>query len=180
MLAEAGLVLVVLASRTRVARASATRRVDWERWLPDLPFWVAVVAATSLVVRGRPLGRVTLATGVLVAGLVGLRHAVVSRDQQALTRRLSARERLFRSLVTSASDLISLYDRDGNLLWASPSVSRALGAEVDTPDVPGGPIEGSGNMGMHVHPEDHAALSARVARGRRPAAFAIGSVAHLA
>jgi len=177
VLAEAGLVLVVLASRTRLARASAARRVDWERWLPDLPFWVAVVAATSLVVRGRPLGGVTLATGVLVAGLVGLRHAVVSRDQQALTRRLSARERLFRSLVTSAPDLISLYDRNGNLLWASPSVSRALGAEVDTPDVPGGPVEGSGNMGVHVHPEDHAALSALWARAlSRPGVSHEGAV----
>jgi diguanylate cyclase (GGDEF)-like protein/PAS domain S-box-containing protein len=128
VLAEAGLLLIVVGARTS-DRGQLTVRASSPllRGLPAVPVVVAIIVALSIAFSGGAISGTQLFSGItLVAGLF-LRQLVGSRDQQRLTERLRVREELFRSLVTGASDLITLHDGTGQITYASPAVERVLG-----------------------------------------------------
>jgi PAS domain S-box-containing protein len=73
---------------------------------------------------------------------------------------------LYRAIVENSTDLISLLDLEGNVLFVSPSSERVLGLRPE--QIVGGPFE------IHVHPEDVEAAGAVMAEafaGRTPAPF---------
>jgi diguanylate cyclase (GGDEF)-like protein/PAS domain S-box-containing protein len=130
LVGEAGLLLLLGAAVARPA-ATPSRADPVLAVLPFVPVLVAVVTATSLALADRSFSAgQTGASLVLVAALV-LRQLVGGRDRLDMTERLRHREELFRSLVTGSSDLITLHDRDGTLVYASPAVALATGVEAD-------------------------------------------------
>ncbi len=92
----------------------------------------------------------------IVKGTVGfgmaaraMRYAI---ERQQAREALRASEERFRAMIEHGLDDISLLDRDGNLLWESPSVVRNLGYAEAT-------FAGK-NIFEIVHPEDQAWTSA--------------------
>ena len=131
--------------------------------LPHLPVLGGMLACAYLAVTGGDLSGGRLAVAASIVAVLGLRHLVMTRDQVALTGRLAGRGRLFHSLVTSASDMISLHEIDGRLRYASPSVHARVG--------PTETVEG--HLHDSVHPDDRAELEQMFARaiakpGSRP------------
>ena len=88
-----------------------------------------------------------------ISGLVGISRDVtdVIRAQEAL-RRSEAR---FRSLITNATDLITILAADGTILYQSPPIERILGYDQDE-------LVGRNAFDL-VHPEDRAATWAAFA-----------------
>lgn len=124
---ELGLLLIVVAA-LRPPYASAGRLSRrYGVALLYAPAAVVLGVGALGVVRGGGLPLPAL-SGLLVLVLVlVLRQAVAARDNGRLLAHLTAREDLFRSLVTGSSDLITLHDADGRVLYASPAAARALG-----------------------------------------------------
>ncbi len=60
---------------------------------------------------------------------IELRATRISMRQQA--GQLADRERRFRSLIENASDIISVVDHEGRMIYESPSIRRVLGYEPD-------------------------------------------------
>ena len=69
---------------------------------------------------------------------------------------LNRTEKLHRSVVESSTDMITLLDLDGNVVFASPSHERVLGRRPEE-------LTGS-RYGAHVHPDDLDAAAAVLAR----------------
>jgi len=132
--------------------------------------WALITAAFALMAIHRLVTLVTAirASETAIAGGVtnellslvvsALLLAGVARMGSSLARRESAhdaireRERHFRSLTENALDIIALLDREGTILYASPSLKRVLG--YDPERVVGTPmIEG-------VHPEERPQVAA--------------------
>ena len=88
-----------------------------------------------------------------VSGLVGISRDVTDgvRAQEAL-RRSEAR---FRSLITNATDLITILAADGTILYESPPIERILGYDRDE-------LVGRNAFDL-VHPDDRAATWAAYA-----------------
>jgi PAS domain S-box-containing protein len=65
--------------------------------------------------------------------LVVLRQAVAERDGLRLLGEKSAEEQefRFRTLVENSSDLLTIWDKKGNLVFRSPSIKNILGYEAD-------------------------------------------------
>ncbi len=125
---------------------------------------VALVYAFLLSVTWRWIG--TGAGGVLVAAvcvtsLALVRQFLVTRENVRLQGEQAERrgEARFRSLVQNASDVITVVDAEGTILFASPSVSRVLGY---TPEqMTGQPLE------TIVHYDDRAAAAEALASTAR-------------
>ena len=85
-----------------------------------------------------------------VAGRTGQLEALVAELQES-ERKVRRSEDRFRSLVQNASDIITVLEADGTILYESPSLERVLGYEPD---------EVVGNAVLdYVHPEDLQAVS---------------------
>ncbi|HYV57771.1 MAG TPA: PAS domain S-box protein, partial [Candidatus Nitrosopolaris sp.] len=80
--------------------------------------------------------------------LYGAAHDITDREEAR--ERLRQSERRWRALVENLRDVISVVDRHGKLVYASPSVERLTGRSAeDVERDPSGPV---------VHPEDAARL----------------------
>jgi diguanylate cyclase (GGDEF)-like protein/PAS domain S-box-containing protein len=128
LLYEAGLLLIAAGAFSRESRGHGSSR--WETLvsaLPQLPVVAALLLASWIALSGDGIDGAQLLAGIVLVGALFLRQMVGSRDRDVLTERLQAREELFRSLVTSASDLITLHDADGRVTYVSPAVERVFG-----------------------------------------------------
>jgi PAS domain S-box-containing protein len=167
-------------------RAMANGRLvvveDYQSWEDASPLFrdngIRAAMAVPVHEHGRPVG-----TLVVASYDAGRRYRTIERDmlvafadhaslaisdsrsieatREADAARLSAR---FRSLVNSSSDMITVIDSAGQILYASPSVERTLG------------IPGDGHAGaplaLLIHPDDRRRATdflASVARGSSPA-----------
>jgi diguanylate cyclase (GGDEF)-like protein/PAS domain S-box-containing protein len=90
-----------------------------------------------------------------------LREARERATRRRAEEALRENERRFRSLIERSSDIITVVDRDGTILYESPSVERLLG---HTP----GELIGT-KLQQHIHPEDAAAVVAEFDRHTREA-----------
>lgn len=52
-------------------------------------------------------------------------------DQKKAEAELREKDKRFRALIENITDLISLVDKDGNIIYASPSITKILGYEVE-------------------------------------------------
>ena len=147
-MAQAGFVLLLLAALLPTSTDAPTGERDrlgrLLGVLPHLCVSVAVLVAAEVALSGEVLGGGQVFSAIACVVALMLRHTVGARDRSELEHRLRSREVLFRTLVTGASDMISLHGRDGELLYASPSVERLL-ATAD-PDLE--------SLGALVHPAD--------------------------
>ena len=153
VLYEAGLVLIAAGVWSRQSTSATVDR--WARTLAALqhaPVVAAVGVGAAVAARGDSIQGVQLTAGVVLVAALFLRQLVSSRDRNVLTARLQAREELFRALVTGASDLITLHEADGTVLYASPAVERVLGLR-------GEELLG-GSIGDLVEPSDRLRMGA--------------------
>ena len=93
----------------------------------------------------------------VIVGLVVRRFSAirVEGEESAATERARGEAR-FRSLVTNASDVVTLTDADGVILFQTPSVQRVLGYEPDA---------GIGHAALEwCHPDDQDLLRAAFLR----------------
>lgn len=131
-IAELGLGFILFAalSGNRVLHLNPTV----SRWLPALPFVSVVGAAivgTWLFLTNASLTAAEFGAGIIMVVALMLRQIVSSKDRDALLRRLSRREQLFRSLVHDSSDLITLQTPDGRIAYSSPAMTRFTGEPED-------------------------------------------------
>ncbi len=114
----------------------------------DMSCWRWWRAAASLASSSAsPIGAAVLTAVVVLRQIVTVRENL---DHEAQRTRRSVEER-FESLVANASEAIVVVDRDGTVLYASPSVQRLLGCVPE--DVIGRPFD------QLLHPEE--SVSAR-------------------
>ncbi len=85
-----------------------------------------------------------------------LREARERATRHRAEQALRENERRFRSLIERSSDIITVIDRDGTILYESPSVERLLGHSA-------GELIGT-RLQQHIHPDDVAAVMAEVER----------------
>jgi len=149
VLAEAGLLLVLIGAADRHADAGPVGGARWWPLLPQVPVALVVLVTSVRGVSGQGLDGPLLACALAMTVVLLARQAVGTRDRRALTARLQAREELFRSLVNGGSDLITLTDTAGTVLWASPAVTRTVGRVR---------LEGESLL-ESVHPEDRDRLA---------------------
>ncbi len=101
----------------------------------------------------------------IVIGLIAWRQVQLERGYQEQARlQLEASEARFRSLVQNSSDIISVVDEDGKLVYQSDSLERVLGWGADT---------GSGYW-ERIHPDDAPRLrdfQARMLQGQASAVY---------
>src|SRR5439155_8489232 len=88
-----------------------------------------------------------------------LREARDRATRRRAEEALRENERRFRSLIERSSDIITVVDRDGTILYESPSIERLLGR-------PPGELIGTA-LQQHIHPDDVAAVMAEIARPSR-------------
>ena len=92
------------------------------------------VESGSLPDNRHDIGKETLALLVAVATVavhaVALVSAAIDRRLARLAQRETAALQRFRALVQNSSDIIVLFDRDGNLVYASPSAMQASGLSM--------------------------------------------------
>ena len=67
-------------------------------------------------------------------------------------------ERLYRALVESGSELVTIFDIKGEVVYQSPTITRLLGYDVDE-------LDGEGMFNI-IHPDDQAIVSTNHARMR--------------
>jgi PAS domain S-box-containing protein len=90
-----------------------------------------------------------------LARLLGVLHRQADSDQQALSREIEERQRIFET----SQDLILVTDRVGNFMQVSPSSSAILGIQPD---------EMIGRSAVHfIHPEDLDIARAEMRSARR-------------
>jgi diguanylate cyclase (GGDEF)-like protein/PAS domain S-box-containing protein len=111
---------------------------------------LAVVAmrSESRLVMGLTMGAAVLTAVVVVRQIITVRENLHHEAQRA---RRSVEER-FESLVANATEVIIVVDRDGSVLYASPSVHRLLGLPPE--DVIGNPVD------VVLHPDEAASAKA--------------------
>jgi PAS domain S-box-containing protein len=118
-------------------------------WLPYMGVLLAVglLSWESYPFWGEPLGKIILAF-TLITVLVVIRQIVGTNENlRLLTEKANYREEFrFRTLVENSSDLITIWDINGNVVFRSPSVKKLLGYEVE--EIALLP------KGVLVHPED--------------------------
>jgi diguanylate cyclase (GGDEF)-like protein/PAS domain S-box-containing protein len=88
-----------------------------------------------------------------------LREAGERATRRRAEEALRENERRFRSLIERSSDIITVIDPDGTILYESPSVERLLG---HTP----GELIGT-KLQQHIHPDDVAPVMAELERPTR-------------
>ncbi len=151
-MAQAGFVLLLLAALLPTSTHAPTDAATDERdrlgrllgVLPHLFVSVAVLVAGEGALSGEVLGGGQVFGAIACVVALMLRHTVGAHDRSDLEHRLRSREVLFRTLVTGASDMISLHGPEGEVLYASPSVERLM-ANGD-PDL--------GSLAALIHPDD--------------------------
>ncbi|WP_336922862.1 putative bifunctional diguanylate cyclase/phosphodiesterase [Aquipuribacter sp. SD81] len=135
VLAEGGILLLLLAA----VRADASPRAvadggegsAWWACVPYLAVLAAIVTGSSAaVVRGQLDASAVLLAAVLVTAMLA-RQLVAHRDRGGALRRVRESRALFRSLVVSSSDLITLHDVDGTIRWSSPAVTTLTGLDLE-------------------------------------------------
>jgi PAS domain S-box-containing protein len=85
------------------------------------------------------------ASATAMAALLLFRQLLELRENRRLFEVQLAQEARFRSLVQNASDVVLVVERDGRVLYASPSAARVLGE----------PVAGDGcRLADIVHPDD--------------------------
>ena len=111
---------------------------------------LAVVAmrSESPLVMGLTMGAALLTAAVVIRQIVTVRENLHHEAQRA---RRSVEER-FESLVANATEVIIVVDRDGSVLYASPSVHRLLGLPPES--VIGHPVD------VILHPDEAASARA--------------------
>lgn len=157
--AELGLLLILFGSATSPPDTSTATSTGWSKklgWLPLVPAFAAVLVAAGLALGGYVLNPVETFIGVSLVTLLLLHQIIGNRDRTALTSRLRKREQLFRSLVIGSSDLITLHDSSGAVLYASPAMARAVGLSEEAL-LEAGPAE-------LIHPDDRAEVAATLHR----------------
>lgn len=87
------------------------------------------------------IGAITL---IVIRTATSLTHSDLRRRR--VESALTASERRFRALIENSSDAISLFSRNGTLLYGSPVITRILGYELDE-------VRGRNPLGI-IHPED--------------------------
>jgi len=90
-------------------------------------------------------------SGLPVAGVGHVQDIEVER---AAIEQLRSRSRWFSSIVERSSDLILLFDAEGMVTWASPSIVPILG--VSPEEVVGHPVS------RFIHPDDRSRVAAAV------------------
>ena len=116
---------------------------------------VAVLSQTAhRVTEGRDFGARVSLKGADELGQLGLAFNEMLDEIERNTARLRARESYFRSLIENSTDLTTVVDIDGLVLYQSPSVRAVLSRSPDS--VRGQPLTDL------VHPEDQEALVATV------------------
>ena len=146
VVAEVGLVLIL--AGVLVAPTARIRTRDLGL-LAQAPVAGVLVVTAADGLAGGAVGGPLLGVALVMTVTLLARQAVSQRDRRTLTARLRAREELFRSLVLGGSDLITLTDAQGQVLWASPAVSRTVGRQV---------LEGE-QLLASVHPGDRDVLA---------------------
>lgn len=143
------------AGRTTGPTPSRIERPDRGALLP----YAALVAGYGLLiivaVRSESVAVIGLVVGASVlTALVVARQVLTVRDnvRRETQRAARASEERFQSLVAHSSDVITVLSREGEVLYASPSVYRRLGL---TPDQ----LVGK-SLERLVHPEDVAGMRA--------------------
>jgi diguanylate cyclase (GGDEF)-like protein/PAS domain S-box-containing protein len=103
-----------------------------------------LILADGRVIWVHSLGRIERDAGGEVVRMRGVEMDITARKEAEAA--LKASERRFRALVQNSSDLITIYDAKGILLYASPSMATILGQH---------PEEWQGRSALClVHPED--------------------------
>ena len=128
----AGYLVMALASGRVVPLSGAEVPADRlpTKAMTLLPYAALVVATSTAVVHlltGHNPGLVELALICLLVGTVLVRQGVAVLDTFGLSRALAAREELFRSLVQGSSDVMTVVDADGRIVWQSAAVERVFG-----------------------------------------------------
>jgi diguanylate cyclase (GGDEF)-like protein/PAS domain S-box-containing protein len=95
--------------------------------LPYAAIVVATIAAVGDLATGHNPGLVELGLIFLLVATVLVRQAVAVLDTFGLSRALAAREELFRSLVQGSSDVMTVVDAAGRIVWQSAAVERVFG-----------------------------------------------------
>ncbi len=166
---EAGLLLILLGALRPASATGADEARDLrfeestvlDRLLPTLPFVpvvMAVAVAALFAISRRPLDAAEYTGGLIVLVLLLLHQWVGNRDRATLYRRITEREELFRSMVTGSSDLITLHDETGTIVYASPPLARMIGVDEDK-------IAGA-CLDDFVHPEDREAVRNAITEAR--------------
>lgn len=81
-------------------------------------------------------------------------QTALAYENLLLFEKLRTSEERFRSLVENSADGILLLDRDANIIYASPAITRILGYEV-------GSVAGTNALTL-VHPEDRLQIAERL------------------
>ncbi|MDX6243306.1 MAG: hypothetical protein QOE76_1029 [Frankiales bacterium] len=123
--------------------------------LPYAALVVATLAAVGDLAFGHRPGLVEVGLIFLLVSTVLVRQAVAVLDTFGLSRALAAREELFRSLVQGSSDVMTVVDADGRIVWQSAAVERVFGYRE-------GELIGQLLMDL-VHPLDSAEAQLRFA-----------------
>ncbi|MDX6227248.1 MAG: hypothetical protein QOI76_638 [Frankiales bacterium] len=95
--------------------------------LPYVALVVATLAAIGDLAIGHQPGLVEIGLIFLLVATVLTRQAVAVLDTFGLSRALAAREELFRSLVQGSSDVMTVVDAEGRIVWQSAAVERIFG-----------------------------------------------------
>ena len=95
--------------------------------LPYAALVVATLAAVGDLVAGHNPGLVEAGLIFLLVATVLVRQAVAVLDTFGLSRALAGREELFRSLVQGSSDVMTVVDAEGRIVWQSAAVERVFG-----------------------------------------------------
>ncbi|MDX6210358.1 MAG: hypothetical protein QOE24_2749 [Frankiales bacterium] len=95
--------------------------------LPYVALVVATLAAVADLAIGHDPGLVEIGLIFLLVATVLARQAVAVLDTLGLSRALAEREDLFRSLVQGSSDVMTVVDADGRIIWQSAAVERIFG-----------------------------------------------------
>jgi diguanylate cyclase (GGDEF)-like protein/PAS domain S-box-containing protein len=91
-----------------------------------------------------------------------LREAEERANRRRAEQALRENERRFRVLIEHSSDILTVLDAGGRIVYESPSVERLLGLTAD--ELMGTPIE------EHVHPDDRHALASALAQSAEASA----------
>jgi diguanylate cyclase (GGDEF)-like protein/PAS domain S-box-containing protein len=128
----AGYLVVALASGRVEALTKADVPADRlpTKAMSLLPYAALVVATgTALgdLLTGHNPGLVEVILICLLVVTVLVRQGVAVLDTFGLSRALAAREELFRSLVQGSSDVMTVVDGEGRIVWQSAAVERVFG-----------------------------------------------------
>ncbi|CAL9677499.1 hypothetical protein SUDANB1_08176 [Streptomyces sp. enrichment culture] len=129
------------------------------------PFVPVVICELALAAHALAGGHIDVVMVVLAGSVLlglGARHAVAHADHLRLMREAAARDARYRTLVDGSSDVITISDLDGRLLYVSPAVREVFGYLPQ--DLVGA------RLPLYCHPDDMSALLHAVETLRQEAA----------